>query len=336
MSSSINIYPFSDTEGLIRFGAQIAIFLIGLYAAHKFIIKPSLRLHEERKKRTVGSSEAAKKDLERAIALEHEYFTRLKEGADHARNLRQLEISEAQKLALTYVNETQHKSNEYVKRIREQLEKETLEAKTQLIPHVEDIVSTVYKKLGLTTVLVFVFASSLVYHSNVLASENSVLIPSFWYSIFWPYFQFLVFAIAIVYFAKKPIQDLLEQKRDDFRTKLSEAHEAVYLANKKVKEYEAKVASLESEINALHERNKEEAKLERERIIEDANKACTIILKDAERSAIELIHSSKEEIKKELFSMAMLEVEKRLTDENMLHLDKNLKQEALDNIKNFH
>ena len=52
MSDSISIFPFENVQGTIRFGIQIAIFLVGLYVAHKLIVKPSLRLHAERKKRT--------------------------------------------------------------------------------------------------------------------------------------------------------------------------------------------------------------------------------------------------------------------------------------------
>lgn len=336
MSSSINIYPFSDTEGLVRFGIQVGIFLIGLFAAYKLIIQPALRLHEERKKRTVGSSDEAKKDIEKSNALEHEYFTRLKEGADEARRLRAEEISSAQQLALSIVTETQHKSNEHLKKIKEQLLIETTQAKSQLYPLLEDVVNTVYKKLGLL-MLTFIVGSGIMFiNQKVYAVDSEPLIPSFWYSVFWPYFQFIIFIVVIAYFARKPIKSMLEKRRDDFRAKLSEAHEAVYLANKKVKEYEAKVASLENELKVLKERNLEEARLEREHIIAEANKASVIILKDAERTAAELIQSSKEEIKKELFTLAIGEVEKRLTQDKINALDKKFKEEALDKIRDLH
>lgn len=337
MSSSINIYPFSDTEGVIRFGVQVIIFLVGIYLAHILIIKPSLRLHEERKKRTIGNTEAAKVEIEKANELEHEYFTRLKEGGEEARRLRAEEISAAQKLALTIITDTQHKTNEYLKNIRSQLATETTEAKAKILPMLDEVVQIVYKKLGLGLLLIILAGFLLLPNLNTYAVQvDEPLVPSFWYSIFWPYFQFVVFIIAIVYFTRKPIKQMLEKRRDDFRAKLSEAYEAVSLADKKVKEYELKVASLEGELIALKERNLEDARLEKERIISEANKASVIILKDAERTAAELITSSKEEIKKELFSLAISEVEKRLTQDKISILDQKFKQEAIDNIKNFH
>ena len=214
--------------------------------------------------------------------------------------------------------------------------KETTEAKIKLLPLLDDVVNSVYKKLGILSTILVLCGAFFAFSQKVYAGTEESLMPSFWYGIFWPYFQFVIFIVAIVYFAKKPLKALLEKRRDDFRAKLSEAHEAVYLADKKVKEYEAKVASLESELNALRERNLEDARLERDRIIAEANKASVIILKDAERTAVELIHSSKEEIKKELFSLAIAEVEKRLTQDKFDVLDQKFKQEALDNIKNFH
>ena len=335
MSSSINIYPFTDSEGLVRFGVQVAIFLVGLYAAHKLIIKPALRLHEERLKRTKGSNETAKKNIEIANALEHEYFTRLKEGADEARHWRAEQISVASQMALKIVTDTQHKSSEYLKSVREQLINESKDARSKLPPYLDEVVTSIYKTLGVLSVL-FVFFS-LFHSANLYASTiDEPLIPSFWYSIFWPYFQFFIFVCVVFKFAKEPLKDVLEKRRDDFRAKLSEAHEAVYLADKRLKEYEAKIASLETEIQALKNRNLEDANLEKERILSEANKTSSIILKDAERIATELINASKEDIKKELFLIAIHEVEKRLNADKLLLLDNKFKNEAIDNIKNLH
>ncbi len=335
MSSSINIYPFADTLGLVRFSIQVIIFLVGLYVTNKLIIKPALRLYEERRKRTVGSNVDAQKDIERAKDLEHEYFTRLKEGADEANQLRALEISAARQSALSIISQTQQNTSEYIKNIRHQLDKETLEAKAQLIPLLEDVVNSVYKKLGILALIFLIICAGFSITQNVYADTNESIIPSFWYSIFWPYFQFLIFIVVIVYFSRKPLQALLEKRREDFRSKLSEAHEAVNLANKKVKEYEAKVSSLEDELTALKKRSFEDSKLETERIILDAQKASAILLKDAERTAAELINSSKEEIKKELFQLAIQEVENKLTPDKLLILDIKFKQETLENINNL-
>src|SRR3989344_7895409 len=96
MSSSLNIYPFESTEGVVRFALQIAIFIIGLVLANKLIIKPALRLHNERIRRTSGSSDAAKQEMAHAQKLESDYFEGLKKGANEAKNIRLQEIKKTQ------------------------------------------------------------------------------------------------------------------------------------------------------------------------------------------------------------------------------------------------
>ena len=156
---------------------------------------------------------------------------------------------------------------------------------------------------------------------------------SFWYGVFWPYFQFVIYIAALVFFARKPILAMLDKNRNELRSKLSEAKEATVLAERKVKEYEFQIASLEKEIAGLKEQSLFDAKIERDKIMSDAAKVSESILKDAERAAKELIARSKEEIRQELFNLALQEVEKSFTPEQLYTLDSKLKSETIDGIK---
>ena len=168
---------------------------------------------------------------------------------------------------------------------------------------------------------------------QALAADNEGI--SFWYSVFWPYFQFVVYIAAIIYFARKPIANMLDKNRNDLRSKLSEAKEATVLAERKVKEYEAKIASLEVEIAKLKEQSLFDAKIERDKILTDAAKLSETILKDAERAARELITKSKEKIRQELFNLALSEVENSLTSEQLQTLDAKLKSETIEGIRSL-
>jgi F-type H+-transporting ATPase subunit b len=334
MSSSLNIYPFESTEGVIRFVLQIVIFSVGLFLANKLIIKPALRLHNERMRRTSGSSENAKKEMEHANQLEHDYFANLKKGADEAKTLRLQEIKKAQSNANKLILENQEKANQFVQNVKSQIAVEMTEAKKQLPNQLDEVMSIIQNKIGLTAIIAISLAGTL-YHS-IASAETGDLIQSFWYSIFWPYFQFAIFIAAIVYFAKKPIVNMLSNRRDDLRSRLSEAHEAVALADRKVHEYKSKINSLEKEITELKNQHLQDAKIESEKILLDAQKASESILRDSERAAKELITQSKEEIRKELFSIALDEFEKRLTPEALFTLSKKLKDDALDSVKSIH
>lgn len=347
MSSSLNIYPFENTEGAIRFAIQIVIFLVGLFLANKLIIKPALRLHNERIKRTTGSSDEAKKISEHATQLEHEYFDSLKKGADEAKNLRALEIKNAQTNANKLISENQEKAAQFVQSVKNQLAVEMFEAKKQLPNQLSEIMQVIHKKVGLICLLALAFGStfytpsahaqsSSFWNLFQLNTDDGVLIKSFWYSIFWPYFQFAVFVVAIVYFAKKPITNMLSSRRDDLRARLSEAHQAVALAERKVKEYEAKVASLNQAIEELKQQNLFDAKIESEKIILEAQKISESLMRDSSRAAQELITQNKEQIRQELFSMAIEEFKKGLTPDYLSTLSKKLKEDVIDGIKSIH
>lgn len=334
MSSSLNIYPFESTEGVIRFVLQIVIFSVGLFLANKLIIKPALRLHNERMRRTSGNSENAKKEMEHANQLEHDYFTNLKKGADEAKSLRLQEIKKAQSNANKLIVENQEKANQFVQNVKSQITVEMAEAKKQLPSQLDEVMGIIQNKIGLNA-LIAISLAGIFYHS-IANAETEDLIQSFWYSIFWPYFQFAIFIVAIVYFAKKPIANMLSNRRDELRSRLSEAHEAVALADRKVHEYKIKINSLEKEITELKNQHLQDAKIESEKILLDAQKTSESILRDSERAAKELITQSKEEIRKELFSIALDEFEKRLTPEALLTLSKKLKDDALNSVKAIH
>jgi F0F1-type ATP synthase membrane subunit b/b' len=324
MAGSLDIYPFHDTEGAIRFGIQIAIFLVGVVVAQKFIIAPAIKLHNERKRRTIGSNEASR--------LEIEYLAQLKKGAEEAKILRTQEIRAAQLAANKLIFENQKKADLYLNEVHEKLSLEISNAKSSLPGQVSELVSTIYKKIGIAVILA-IFVSQL-QETPAFANPSGGEL-SFWYSIFWPYFQFVIFIFALIFFAKKPITNILNKNRNDLKIRLSEAKEAALIADRKIKEYEGKIASLEREVSELKEQSLFDAKIERNKIMSDAAKISESILKDAERAAKELITRSKEEIRQELFNLALNEVEKSLTPENLFALDMKLKSETIDGIKSL-
>jgi F0F1-type ATP synthase membrane subunit b/b' len=332
MAGSLDIYPFHDTEGAIRFGIQVAIFMIGVIVAQKYIITPAIKLHNERKRRTVGSAENSRLEVERARKLENDYLSSLKKGAEEARKLREQEINAAHKAANELILENQKKSEAFLNSVQKNLDLEISAAKSSLPSQVKELVDTIYKKIGIV-ILLLVLGFGFKSESAMAASAVGEF--SFWYSVFWPYFQFFLFLIALVFFAKKPILSLLEKNRSELRTRLSEAREAAVLAERKVKEYESKVAALENEVNELKERSLFDAKIERDKIMSEAVKLSESILKDAERSAKELIMRSKEELRQELFNLALNEVEKSLTPDDLHKLDLKLKLETIDGIKSL-
>ncbi len=334
MSGSISIYPFEDTQGLLRFGLQLVVFMVGLYLTYRLIVKPLLLLHEERNKRTEGNVEAAKLKESKAKEFEEQYHSRVKESLLEFRELKNKEIQSAIDTGRQIIIESQEKAHEHIDKVRHKVDQELAIAKQELQVKVKDIVAFMVSKLS------FVFfmsaaSYSLFLHKNLLAlSQDFVLIPSFMDSVFWPYFQFLIFAVCLVYFGKKPITSLLDSRRQSYRAKLSEAHQAILLAEKKLNDYKSKVNGLELELSELKQKFLNDSKLEQEKILLEARNNADIIFKDAQRVANELIKSSQNQIKSELLSMAALELEVFLKSSGQAQqYDQKLKMEALESIQ---
>lgn len=155
---------------------------------------------------------------------------------------------------------------------------------------------------------------------------------SFWYGIFWPYFQFVVFIVLLIYFARKPVESFLESRRDDFRTRLSEAQQALSIAEQKVKKYEALMASLTKDIAEVKDRCLKEADIEKEKILKEANAAAESLINDARRAANELIFQSQNDLKNEIYKLALSEFQKQLTATRIQHIDHKLQDELIKSI----
>lgn len=338
MSGSLNIYPFEDTETTIRYGVQVLIFLVGLALTHKLIIKPCLRLHNERKKRTVGNSINATNKQKKINELEQQYFESLKKVAEEAKAIRLNEIKLAQKTANEIITQNQQKAAAHIDSITHTLELERKKVKNSLPSHADEIVNQIFSRFGLNVLFVALGLSSLFISktSYAASNENTSLIQSFWYSIFWPYFQFAIFIVAIIYFAKTPITEFLHRRREQLKVKLSEAHEALNSAEQKLKEYELKISSLQHEAEELKKQNLLDAKIERDKIILEANKFSEGLLKEAERTALEMITKSNETIKSEIFNLALREIENKLTPDKLEKLESLFKDEVVKSIRTMH
>lgn len=332
MAGGIDIYPFQDMDGLIRFGAQACVFIVGLYLANKLIIQPALRLHAERVRRTTGNAEFAKSQEERAYTLEHDYFTRLKLGAEEARRLRTEKIQLTEQEAARVVADAEKKASEIVTRAQSRIAEELSSARLKVASEVDSLVDIIRKRVGLACALIGFFLGNLFWPLAAHAAGpggSSVWPESFWYGIFWPYFQLAVFVGAITYFARKPVQTFLGKKRDELRSKLAEAHQAVVLAERKVKSYEDKLRSLQVEVEDLKTQNLLDAKIESEKILADAKKLSQVILADAERMAHDAVAQARDEVRQELLTVALERFEKGLTQDNVVILHERLKKQAL-------
>jgi F-type H+-transporting ATPase subunit b len=153
------------------------------------------------------------------------------------------------------------------------------------------------------------------------------------YGILWPYFQFIVFVAILTFFARKAIAKMLADKRENLRTKLSEAKEARILAERRVAEYESKLKNLQSELEALRKEFASDGVRQRDKLIAEARAASDQILRDSERIGHQLIHEARTELKKDVFEQVLNVLNQKLSNETLGRVDAALKGSAIASLK---
>lgn len=331
MSGSLNIYPFQDPQGAVRFAAQVVVFLVGLVLTHRLIIKPALKLTDERKKRTQGNVHQAQTNQKSAEYLEQEYNSKLSQGIEGIKKLRREKIQEAQQKSAQIIDEAQKNAQELVLKVQKNIEAETAKAQQDLKGHVAHVVDAISKKIGVSFCFFCMLTLPSFFHGSAFAieGENS----KFWYGVFWPYFQFVFFIAVIAYFARKPIARMLDDRRNEFKARLSEAREALVLAERKMKEYESKIQMLAEEIETIKNQNLFDAHVEAQRILHEAQKTSDSILRDANRATQEIIYSHTDKIRQQMFALAMEEISKHIRADKMGSIEAKLKADAVSCIK---
>lgn len=105
--------------------------------------------------------------------------------------------------------------------------------------------------------------------------------PAPWYDLVMRIFNFLILAAALIYFARKPVVEGIRSSIETVRTMLAEAEEARKLAESHMKEAEERLAGIDKEISDLITNAREEGRVEKERILAEAEDAVEKLKRDA-------------------------------------------------------
>lgn len=325
--SSIQEDLFPDHRLVI----QTVLFLVTLFFANLYIVKPALRLSNERRRRTSGAIGQAKNEIERAEALETSYDTTFKMRLDEVKSLRLAEISAGHKEADSLFASAQAKWEKHLVEVKHSLDKSIAEERTRIPTTVNEVVNSLMQRLG--ALIVLVAFAGLLTESSALAAGSTEGGFNVMEGLVWPYFQFLVYFAAIVLLGNKVIHSILESRRDTLRVKLSEAKQALTEAKKKASEYESKMSSMNKELDELRKQYIQDGAKEREKILAEAHALVEQMAKDAERSTREMITRGKEELRREVVEKALSALEAKITPDVALGLNKKLNNEALDGIQ---
>jgi F-type H+-transporting ATPase subunit b len=327
--AELNLFPDE------RVVFQAAIYLVGLASAHYFFIRPLVALGRERSSRTVGASAVAESALSRVDGLEGDYASRVGAATEAARELRQLELLAGQADAESLLRSAHNESKAQVDRVRAEVDAQVQVQRSQLSQRAKVLAGELMTKLGAGLLIPLAIAIGGAPDQVGMAAGGGGPVE-FWSGIFWPYFQFAVFALGFWYFGRGALNKMLERKRDVLRTQLSEAKQAANVANARVQEYELKVASLEANLAKLREQYAAEGAKQRESLIEEANRVRTQILHDTEKRTDELVLSARETLRRDLVDEAFAILDKELHGKVLESLNSRLRTKALELAKQTH
>jgi F-type H+-transporting ATPase subunit b len=149
-----------------------------------------------------------------------------------------------------------------------------------------------------------------VHSSNPLSAEKLK-------DLFWRTVNFLALVVILVKFGAKPIMSGLGGRQQRIRAELDDLTARRDEAEKSYKEFEAKLAGMEKEMELIVERAIAQAQVEKVRILADAEKAAEDITRQAEAAVQAELEDAKrilrEEIAEQAAAMAEELIVKNLT-----------------------
>ena len=152
---------------------------------------------------------------------------------------------------------------------------------------------------------------------TMLAEDPMPLIKDF----LWRILNLVVLVWLLVKFAGKPVKEYFAGRREMIQKGVKEAQEAKAAAEKIYREYQDKLAGLESELKEIENRAQLEAEREKERMQRETEELVAKLQQQARQMADQEVASAKRRLRTEAAQVA-LEVAERMVKENVTEDDR--------------
>ncbi|MEA3464404.1 MAG: ATP synthase F0 subunit B [Thermodesulfobacteriota bacterium] len=131
--------------------------------------------------------------------------------------------------------------------------------------------------------------------------DSGILLKDF----LWRAFNFSLTVAILVYFVSKPLKNALASRREGIEQALKSASETAGAAEAKYAEYDKKLTHAESEIESIRSSIKEEAELEKKRIIAEAHDMAEKIKSEAQKTSDNEVAQARLTLQREAVTMAV-------------------------------
>ena len=132
--------------------------------------------------------------------------------------------------------------------------------------------------------------------------------------VFWQIISFILLAILLIRFLKKPVLSFLGQRQEQIKNSLERAARKETESQTQLEVWEKKLSVLSQEIADLHQRISREGEMERKRIIEHALEEGDRIRKQALIVAEQEVKKARAALKKEMVDLSLELAEKLLQE----------------------
>ena len=178
------------------------------------------------------------------------------------------------------------------------------------------------------TVLALLAIAGLAYASSgaegAHGGEHSSLSPEKLKDLLWRTLNFAVMIIVLIKFLTKPIANSLRARQQSIREQFTDLEERKADADKAYKMYEEKLASIDGEVSDIIQSAIAQGEVEKERIIEEANRAAADIKRQAEMAIHHEMAEAKLKLREEVANQAVVMAEalirKNLQDADQVKL----------------
>ena len=164
--------------------------------------------------------------------------------------------------------------------------------------------------IALITLVILVLAA-LAYASSGAegAHGEGGISPEKWKDLLWRTLNFAVLIIVLIKVLSKPLANGLRARQQSIREQFADLEERKAEADKAYRTYEEKLASVDQEISAIIQSAVAQGEAEKERIIEEANRAAQDIKRQAEMAIQHELAQAKMQLREEVANQAVVMAE---------------------------
>lgn len=135
---------------------------------------------------------------------------------------------------------------------------------------------------------------------------------SWWQSVGFPYLNFALFLIVLIYFARAPLRKLARQRREDYLVLLTKAQELQAQASAQLATLNKRLAGLDAEVAALRQSLNAEAKRDAEEIVRKGEEIKRFLHEEASRVRAAEVARAQQELQQQIVAVLQGDLSKQV------------------------